>query len=76
MEERLRERLSIIPEYRHESYIEHKFSDMLIVIMTAVLCGLDQLQDIVLFAQERVDFFTKHFGIREIPSKPTLSRLF
>ncbi len=75
MEERLRERLSIIPEYRHESYIEHKLSDMLIVIMTAVLCGLDQLQDIVLFAQERVDFFTTYFGIRTLPSKATVSRL-
>ncbi len=58
MEERLRERLS-----------------MLIIIMTAVLCGLDQLQDIVLFAQERIHFFTNNFGIPSIPSKPTLSRL-
>lgn len=74
MEERIREKLSVIPEYRHTSYIGHKLSDMLILVMTAVLCGLDQLQDIFLFANERVEFFTKHFGITKIPSKPTLSR--
>ncbi len=29
----------------------------------------------MVFARERVDFFTKHFGISAIPSKPTVSRL-
>jgi predicted transposase YbfD/YdcC len=75
MEERLRERLSIIPEYRHESYIDHTLSDMLIIVMMAVICGLDQLHDICVFAQERRDFFAAHFSINAIPSKPTLSRL-
>jgi hypothetical protein len=43
--------------------------------MVAVLCGLDQLCDIVLFAKERADFFERHFGIEKIPSKPTFSRV-
>jgi predicted transposase YbfD/YdcC len=42
--------------------------------MTAILCGLDQLQDIVVFANERAGFFEKHFSITKIPSKATLSR--
>ncbi len=47
---------------------------MLIIVIIAVICGVDQLQDIVLYANERVEFLTKHFGITKIPSKPTLSR--
>jgi predicted transposase YbfD/YdcC len=43
--------------------------------MLAVICGLDQLQNIALFAEERAAFFKKHFEIEKIPSKPTLSRL-
>lgn len=74
MNERLREKISVIPEYRHTSYIGHKLSDMLIILIIALLSGLDQLQDIALFAAERAEFFAKHFGIENIPSKPTLSR--
>jgi predicted transposase YbfD/YdcC len=48
---------------------------MLIIVMTAMLCGLDQLHDIVVFANERKDFFKNHFSIERIPSKPTLSRM-
>jgi predicted transposase YbfD/YdcC len=48
---------------------------MLIIVMIAMLCGLDQLHDIVVFANERADFFKEHFGIEKIPSKPTLSRM-
>jgi predicted transposase YbfD/YdcC len=43
--------------------------------MVSMLCGLDQLQDIVVFANERLSFFKKHFSIDRIPSKPTLSRM-
>jgi predicted transposase YbfD/YdcC len=73
--ENIRERLSVIPDYRHPSYIGHKLSDILIIVMVAVLCGLDQLCDIVLFAKERADFFDRHFSITKIPSKPTFSRV-
>jgi predicted transposase YbfD/YdcC len=43
--------------------------------MCAVLCGLDELGDIVIFARERSKFFKKRFGINVIPSKPTFSRI-
>ncbi len=71
----LRERLSIVPDFRHQSYISHKLSDILIIVMVAVLCGLDQLNDLVVFAVEKKDFFAEHFGIMTIPSKPTFSRV-
>ncbi len=55
--------------------MEHKLSDVLIIVMCAVLCGLDELGDIVLYAQKRQEFFTKQFGIERTPSKSTLSRI-
>jgi len=75
MEERIREKLSLVPDYRHPSYVGHKLSDVLIIVMTAVICGLDQLNTIMVYAHEKSDFFERHFGITKIPSKPTMSRI-
>ena len=73
--EKIRERLSLIPDYRHPGYISHKLCDILIIVMIGVLCGLDQLGDLVVFANERKEFFEKYFEIKAIPSKPTFSRV-
>jgi predicted transposase YbfD/YdcC len=75
MGERIREKLSIVPDYRHASYVGHKLSDILIVVMTAVLCGLDQLNSIMVYAHEKTEFFARYFNISKIPSKPTMSRV-
>ena len=43
--------------------------------MCAILCGLDELADIVIYAQGKAEFFRKNFEIEQIPSKPTFSRI-
>ena len=43
--------------------------------MCAVLCGMDKLCDILTFAQNKSAFFNEYFGIEQIPSKPTFSRV-
>lgn len=68
-------KFGIIEDVRHPSYIEHKLSDVLIIIMCAVLSGLDDLAEIYIFAQNKAEFFQQNFGIDKIPSKPTLSRI-
>jgi predicted transposase YbfD/YdcC len=73
--EKIRERLSLVQDYRHSSYIGHKLSDILIIVMVAVLCGLDQLNELVVYANEKAEFFERHCGISKIPSKPTFSRI-
>ncbi|MDR1488706.1 MAG: transposase family protein, partial [Holosporales bacterium] len=55
----IKERFGIIEDPRHPSYIEHKISDILIIIMCGVLCGLDKLSDLVIFAEGRILFFKK-----------------
>ena len=73
--EYIEEKFKRIEDKRHESYIEHKLSDILIIVMCAVLCGLDGLAELVVFAEKKAGFFKEKFGIEKIPSKPTFSRI-
>ena len=73
--EYIEEKFSQIKDNRHQSYVEHKLSDVLIIIMSAVLCGLDQLCEIMIYAESRKEFFSNNFGIEKTPSKPTVSRI-
>ena len=71
----IRTKFKDIEDQRHPSYIEHDICDILIIIMCSVLCGLDGLAELVVFAQKRANLFKKKFGISQIPSKPTFSRI-
>lgn len=71
----IQERFSIIEDPRHQGYVEHKLSDVLIMVMCAVLCGLDTLGDIVIYAQNNKEFFKDQLEIKNIPSKATFGRI-
>jgi predicted transposase YbfD/YdcC len=71
----IREKFSIIEDKRHPSYIEHNLSDILIIIMCSVLCGLDGLAEICALSVNKARFFKEKYGIEQIPSKPTFSRI-
>jgi predicted transposase YbfD/YdcC len=71
----IRAKFSKIRDKRHRSYVEYPLIDVLILIMCAILCGLDQLEDIISYGKNKADFLKKAFGINKIPSKPTLSRI-
>ena len=43
--------------------------------MLAVLCGLDELSEIMTFAEGRKDLLREKYQISEIPSKPTVCRV-
>ena len=73
--EYLQAKFSVIEDHRHPSYVEHNLSDVLIIIMSAILCGLDGLAEIMEHAKNRTEFFRVYYGIEEIPSKPTVSRI-
>ena len=73
--EYIREKFSRIEDQRHPSYVEHKLADILIIIMSGVLCGLDGLAEIMVHAENRAEFFKSNYGIERLPSKPTLSRV-
>ena len=67
--------LATIHDPRHPGYVKHKLSDVLLIIICAVMSGLDELCTIYAYAQNKEDFFRTQFGIESIPSKPTLSRI-
>ena len=73
--ELIHEKFSVIKDLRHPSYVEHKLSNVLIIVMLAVLCGLDKPGDLVLFAENRTELLKNHFGIDDIPSKSTFRRV-
>lgn len=73
--EYLHEKFGEIEDNRHQSYVKHNLADILILVMSGVLCGLDQLGDIMEHAENRADFFRERFGIERIPSKPTVCRV-
>jgi hypothetical protein len=64
-----------IKDTRYQSYVEHKLTDVLILVMCGVLSGLDELQDIVIYGKSDINFFRETFGINKTPSKSTLTRI-
>ncbi len=71
--DKIKEKFSSICDTRHQSYVEHKLSDILVITMCAVLCGIDSLNGIISYAENKKEFLENKFGITKIPSKPTLS---
>ena len=50
--EEIREQMSAIEGPRHQSYVKYPLADILIIIMCAVLSGLDTLGDLAIYAKE------------------------
>lgn len=75
MREKIRTYFSIIEDKRCSCDVEYKLEDILILVMCAVLCGVDTIEKIVEYGKNKIEFLTKHFGISKIPSKSTLARV-
>lgn len=73
--EEIRARMEEIEDTRHPSYVKYSLADILIIVMCAVLCGLDTLGDLVVYAKSKEEFLAKEFGIEGIPSKATFARV-
>lgn len=65
----------VIEDPRHPSYVAHKLADVLSIVMCAVLCGLDTLGDIVIYAENNKNFLKEELQIDKIPSKATFARI-
>ena len=50
--EEIREQMSAIEGPRHQSYVKYPLADILIIIMCAVLSGLDTLGDLAIYAKK------------------------
>lgn len=66
----------IIKDTRDQFTITHRLIDMLKLVMISVLCGMDELDKMVDYGNNKKEFLKKEFEIQSIPSKSTLTRLF
>lgn len=73
--EEIKTKFSVIEDPRHEGYIKHKLSDILILVMGAVICGMTELADMMTYFKSKSEFYKETFQIDQIPSKPTMSRI-
>lgn len=65
----------IIEDVRCEVNIKYKLTDILIIVMCGVLCGLDEIEKIKEYADLKEDMFREKFGIEKIPSETTIARV-
>ena len=65
----------LIEDKRDQFTIKHKLIDILKLIMISVLCGMDELDKIVDYGNNKKEFLEKEFNIKTIPSKPTMTRV-
>ena len=66
----------IIEDKRNQDYVKHPLIDVLKLVMVAILCGIDELEQIVDYGKRKIEFLEKEFDIKLIPSKSTLTRIF
>ena len=64
-----------LEDTRYENFVKHKLTDVLIIVMCGILCGLDELEDIVTYGKSNLSFLKENFGIDKVPSKSTLTRV-
>jgi predicted transposase YbfD/YdcC len=64
-----------VEDKRYENFVKHKLTNVLIVVMCGIFCGLDKLQDIATYGKSNLNFFKENFGIDKSPSKSTLTRV-
>lgn len=67
--------LSQVADERCQCDVKHKLTDVLILIMCAVLCGIDTISDIVEYGEQKRKMLLETFGINKIPSESTICRI-
>lgn len=65
----------IIDDERDPYTVTYPLVDILKLVMIAILCGMDELDKIRDYGENKRDFLEKEFNINGIPSKPTLTRV-
>ena len=65
----------IIEDPRCEVNVIHPLVDILKLVMISVLCGMDELDKIIDYGENKKEFLEKEFDIKMIPSRSTLTRV-
>lgn len=65
------------PRRTYKGNLKHSLSDILLLTLSAVVCGCQEWDSILLFAEQELDWLKKHGSFSKgLPSKDTLRRFF
>lgn len=68
--------LSIIPDFRQSWKMQHQLSDILFLVVCAVICGSEGWNEIEDFGHSKLDFLRQYGNFTDgIPSHDTLARV-
>ena len=65
----------LVEDPRSQAHITYKLSDILFMLVTGMLCSCTDLEMIIEFAEEKLDFLKKYTELEEIPCLSTLSNI-
>lgn len=61
---------------RQQGKVKHKLSDIVIIVMLSILTGHNDFEEMVIFAEARIDILRKYIGLENgIPHKDTIKRV-
>ncbi|MBS4155531.1 ISAs1 family transposase, partial [Cobetia sp. MC34] len=68
--------LSIVPDFRQAWKVQHQLSDILFLIVCAVICGAEGWDEIEDFGRAKLDFLRQYGDFEAgVPSHDTLARV-
>ena len=62
MKEIITQNFNLLIDERCQCNVKHKLKDILVVIMCAVLCGLDTIADIVEYGEEKAEMLSEYIS--------------
>lgn len=65
----------LVDDVRRQSHITYKLSDILFLIVCGMIAGCNELEIIIEFAEEKIDFFKRYTELENIPCLSTLSNI-
>jgi len=71
----MRRRYATIEDKRFVPFVKHNLADVLILVQCAVMCGIQQFEEICEYGNSKRSWLRSTFGIERIPSAPTLCRI-
>lgn len=65
----------LVDDVRSQAHITYKLSDILFLIVCGMIAGCNDLEIIIEFGEEKIEFFKKHTELESIPCLSTLSNI-
>ena len=75
IKERLDVYFELVTDTRNQAHIVYKLSDILFLLVCGMLCGCEDLEELLEVAEEKTHFFEKYTEMERIPCLSTISNI-